>query len=162
MTLGLLIAANHAVAQSAKDLVGTWTLTSADAFGPNPKGSIMFDANGRFSAILMRNNLPKYASNNRTQATPAEHKATVDGSLAYFGTYSVTGTDLNLRMEGSTYPNRTGNDQKRINMSITGDELPGAEHQVLVGMNTDVNPAGNRQAGSSLFQVLAGEMNGGQ
>ena len=36
--LGLLITAGHAVAQTAKDLVGAWTLVTADAFGANPKG----------------------------------------------------------------------------------------------------------------------------
>src|SRR5258707_1016563 len=101
--LGLTLTASHAAAQSAKDLVGVWTLTTADAFGAAPKGSIIFEANGRFSAILMRAELPKYASNNRTQGTPAENKTTVEGSLAYFGTYSVTGTDLNFHIEGSTY-----------------------------------------------------------
>ena len=33
--LGLLISAGHAVAQTAKDLVGAWTLVTADAFGAN-------------------------------------------------------------------------------------------------------------------------------
>jgi len=72
---------------------------------------------------LMRAALPKYASNNRTQGGPADYKATVEGSLAYFGTYSVSGTDLLLHIEGSTFPNWTGSDQKRINLAITGDEL---------------------------------------
>ena len=49
--------------------------------------------------------------------------STVEGSLAYFGTYSVSGTDLLLHIEGSTFPNWTGSDQKRINLAITGDEL---------------------------------------
>jgi Lipocalin-like domain len=95
--LGLIFSLGGAVAQtkSLKDqLVGTWTLFSTDAYGPSPKGSYMFDPNGRFSAILMRNDLPKYSSNNRTQGTPPEYKATVDGSLAYFGTYSVIGPNL--------------------------------------------------------------------
>jgi hypothetical protein len=121
--LGLILTASHAAAQSAKDLVGVWTLSSADAFGPAPKGAITFEANGRFSAMLMRADLPKYTSNNRTQGTPAEYKATVDGSLAFFGTYSVSGTDLNLHIEGSTFPNWTGTDQKRTNISINGDEF---------------------------------------
>jgi hypothetical protein len=112
-----------AAAQSAKDVVGTWTLVTADAFGPNPKGAAIFEANGRFSIMLMRADLPKYASNNRTQATPAEYKATVDGSLAYFGTYSLSGTDLNLHIEGSTFVNWVGGDQKRINVSVTADEF---------------------------------------
>jgi len=81
------------------------------------------EANGRFSAILMRADLPKYASNNRVQGTAAEHKSTVEGSLAYFGTYSVNGTDLNLHIEGSTFPNWTGADQKRTNISLVGDEF---------------------------------------
>jgi hypothetical protein len=121
--LGLVLTASHAAAQSAKDIVGVWTLTSAEAFGPAARGSLIFEANGRFSAILMRAELPKYASNNRTQGTAAEYKTTVEGSLAYFGTYSVSGTDLNFHIEGSTYPNWTGTDQKRTNTAITGDEL---------------------------------------
>jgi len=121
--LGLALSAGNAAAQSSKDLVGSWTAVSVDAYGPNPKGSLIFEANGRFSLQLMRTDLPKYLSNNRTQGTPAEYKATVEGSLSYFGTYSVSGTDLILHIEGSTFPNWTGTDQKRINLSVSGDEL---------------------------------------
>jgi hypothetical protein len=73
--------------------------------------------------MLMRADLAKYASNNRAQGTAAENKATVEGSIAYFGTYSVSGTDVNFHIEGSTFPNWAGSDQKRINLAITGDEL---------------------------------------
>ena len=122
--LGLALPASNAVAQLAKDLVGAWTIVSAgDAYGPTPKGALIFNANGRFSLQLMRHDLPKYVSNNRTQGTPAEYKATVEGSLAYFGTYAVSGTDLNLHIEGSTFPNWIGMDQKRINLAVSGDEL---------------------------------------
>src|ERR1700756_6054055 len=92
--LGLALCSSNAVGQSAKDLVGTWTIVSAEAFGPNPKGLLIFDPNGRYSLQLMRADLPKYASNNRIQGTPAEYKATVEGSISYFGTYAVSGTDL--------------------------------------------------------------------
>src|ERR1700676_3703184 len=101
--LGFVMSLSSAMAQtkSLKDqLVGTWTLSSAEPYGTNPKGSYVFDSNGRFSAILMRNDLPKYTSNSRTQATAAEYKGTVDGSIAYFGAYSVNGTDLDLKIEG--------------------------------------------------------------
>jgi hypothetical protein len=124
--LGFVMSLSSAMAQtkSLKDqLVGTWTLSSAEPYGTNPKGSYMFDSNGRFSAILMRNDLPKYTSNSRTQGTPAEYKGTVDGSIAYFGTYSVNGTDLDLHVEGSTFANWTGTVQKRTNVSVVGDEL---------------------------------------
>jgi hypothetical protein len=124
ISLGLALALpSAAVALSAKDLVGTWTLVEVDAYGPNPKGAAMFDANGRFSMIFLRGDLQKYAANSRTQATPAESKVTVDGSLAYFGTYSLSGTDLTFHIEGSTFANWTGGDQKRINVTVTADEL---------------------------------------
>jgi hypothetical protein len=97
--------------------------SAVDAYGPNPKGAATFDANGRFSMIFLRGDLPKYAANSRTQATPAESKVTVDGSLAYFGTYSLSGTDLTFHIEGSTFPNWTAGDQKRINVTVTPDEL---------------------------------------
>jgi len=124
--LGLIMSLCSAMAQtkSLKDqLVGSWSLVSAEPYGTNPKGSYMFDANGRFSAVLMRNDLPKYTSNSRTQGTSAEYKSTVDGSIAYFGTYSVSGTDLDLHIEGSTFANWTGTVQKRTNVTVAGDEL---------------------------------------
>jgi Lipocalin-like domain len=121
--LGSAFSAGTAAAQSANDLVGSWTPVSVDAYGPNPKGSLIFEANGRYSLQLMRPDLPKYASNNRTQGTPTECKITTEGSLSHFGTYSVTGTDLIFHVEACTFPNWTGTDQKRINLSVTGDEL---------------------------------------
>ena len=48
------LSTNQAAAQSAKDLVGAWTLVSADAFGANPRGTVIFEPNGRFAAMLMR------------------------------------------------------------------------------------------------------------
>ena len=124
--LGLALAAGNAFALTAKDLAGTtWTLVSvsADTFGSNPKGVLMFDASGRVFAQLMRPDLAKYASNNRNQGTPEEYKATVQGMISYFGTYSVSGTDLLIHIEGSSFPNWTGTDQKRTNITVTGDEL---------------------------------------
>ena len=121
--LGPAFSAGTAAAQSANDLVGSWTPVSVDAYGPNPKGSLIFEANGRYSLQLIRPDLPKYQSNNRTQGTPAEYKITVEGSLSHLGTYSVNGTDLIFHVEASTFPNWTGTDQKRINLSVTGDEL---------------------------------------
>src|SRR6266511_98422 len=47
-------------------------------------------------------------------------------------------------------------------VAVAGDELPGAERQVLIGMNADVDPSGDGQAGSPQCQILAGEVDGGQ
>jgi Lipocalin-like domain len=49
----------------------------------------MFDPNGHFSEIITRSDLPKFASNNREAGTPEENKAAVQGSIAFFGTYTV-------------------------------------------------------------------------
>jgi hypothetical protein len=40
--VSLAFCSSIAVAQSAKDLVGTWTIVSAEAFGPNPKGDLRY------------------------------------------------------------------------------------------------------------------------
>jgi hypothetical protein len=83
----------------------------------------MFDASGRYSLMLMRADLPKYESNNRTKGTAEEYKAIGAGSISYFGTYSVSGTDLVLRVEHSSFPNWNGTEQRRTNFTLAGDEL---------------------------------------
>ena len=118
----------------AKQIQGTWTLVSiyneqdgkkTEVFGPNPRGLFVLTPGGRFSMILMRASLPKISSNNRMSGTTEENQAVVQGSVAYFGTYRVLSEKektLNLHMEGSTFPNWDGQDQKRIITAI-GDEL---------------------------------------
>ena len=99
--------------------------SKVDPWGPNPKGAAMFDANGRFTFMIMRSDLPKFASNNRAQATTEEAKAVAQGMIAFYGTYKVNEADktLTTRIEGSSYPNLIGGEQKRIITSLTGDEL---------------------------------------
>ena len=96
---GAALSAGSAFAQTAKDLVGTWKSVStivtgpdgrkSEPFGPNPNSVLVFDANGRFVLVNTRPDLPKFASNNRMQGTAEENKAIVQGSIAYFGTYSA-------------------------------------------------------------------------
>ena len=40
MLISAVAAAKPAAAQSAKDMVGTWTLVTADAFGPSAAGHV--------------------------------------------------------------------------------------------------------------------------
>jgi hypothetical protein len=95
LSFGVFSPREEAVAQTANELVGTWTLVSSmlekdgkttDFYGPNPKGQLMYDANGHFSVIITRSDLAKFASNNREAGTPEENNAVVQGSFAYFGT----------------------------------------------------------------------------
>ena len=92
--------------------------------GSDPKGLLIFTNNGRFAWHLTRPGLPKYASNDRQKGTPEEYAATVQGNLSYFGTYAVSEADntLILHIEGSSFPNWEGVDQKRL-VTLTGNEL---------------------------------------
>src|SRR5882757_7713975 len=108
MALGLVMLPGSAAGQTAKDLMGAWTWVSVEnisangtrtqAFGPTPKGILVFLDNGRFSYLLTRPGRPKYASNNRDMGTAAEDKATAQGSLGYSGTYSVSDKTLIFRV----------------------------------------------------------------
>jgi hypothetical protein len=120
-------------AQQANEVVGAWTLVSitldkdgkkTDFYGPNPQGQLMYDANGRLSVIITRSDLPKLASNNRETGTAEENKAIVQGTIAYFGTYTVSETDktISYHIESSTFPNWNGVDRK-ASFNISGDEL---------------------------------------
>lgn len=117
------------VAQTAKDLVGTWTMVSninirddggrKDVFGPHGKGSVIFESNGHFALVNVNPDAPKFASGNRAQGTADENKTAVLGGLAFFGTYSVKDKVLYLKIEGSTYPNWTGTEQMRPIVSFS-------------------------------------------
>jgi Lipocalin-like domain len=133
--LGASAAPTAALAQIGKDIVGTWTLVSnsstasdgkrTDTFGVNPKGTLMFDANGRFTVVVMRSDLPKFAGKTYRDGTPEEYKAVGQGMLVTFGRYSIdeASKTITTDIEGSSFPNLAGGHQKRIVTSLTGDEL---------------------------------------
>ena len=134
MGLALLPGNTAAQQKSIKDqIVGTWTLVSttgrlpdgSPTWGSNPKTLLIFTNDGRFSAQLMRSDRPKYAANSRVKGTAEENKATAEGTLSYFGTYTISETDkvVTYHIEGSSYPNWNGTDQKRPILSLTADEL---------------------------------------
>jgi hypothetical protein len=83
-----------------------------------------FESNGRFSLLIFRSDLPKFGTNNRATGTAEENKAVVQGSIAYFGTYSVNEADKSytLQIESATFPNWAGTTQKRV-ASIAGDDI---------------------------------------
>ena len=130
---GVFVPREEAVAQTTQELVGTWTLVSiqlekdgkrTDMYGPNPQGQQIFDTNGRYSLIITRSDVPKFASNNREAGTPEENKAAVQGSIAFFGTYTVdeSAKTLTQHVESCSFPNFNGTDRK-LSFSISGDEL---------------------------------------
>lgn len=134
LLVSLALFTGNAAAQGAGSLVGTWTIVTNETvdaagktsptFGPNPRGSLIFTSNGRYSATLARASLPKFAAGNRGKGTADENKAVVVGSISHFGTYTVDEKDksFTFRVETSTYPNWDGTSQKRP-FTVSGDEL---------------------------------------
>jgi len=136
--LGLVVLPGSGIAQqkSLKDqLVGTWNITAVTVnrndgtkvqpFGPNAKGVMTLTSDGHFTLVNTRPGRSKFASNNRMEGTAEENKATVQGTLAYFGTYTVNEGEkgFTLRIEASSFPNDEGAEQKRVITSFTGDEM---------------------------------------
>src|SRR6516225_4912690 len=136
--LGALFPADKALGQQAENtlknqLVGTWLLVSnftnrgdgskVDILGPNPKGMLMIDNGGPLSVPEMRSERPKFGSNSR-QGTAAESKAIMQGSIAYFGTYTIdeAAKTLSVRIDACSFPNWNGTDQKK-SLTISKDEL---------------------------------------
>lgn len=114
-----------------KDVAGTWQLVSVEVveagkkielFGANPKGQMVLTPEGRFTLIVTRADLPKYKAGVRQRGTADEFQATVQGSLAYYGAYSVEGGNLVFKIEGSTFPNLIGETQQRA-VKVAGDDL---------------------------------------
>ena len=123
-----------ASAQSASDVVGTWTLVSSltekdgartDQFGSGAKGMLTLDADGHFMLTIIGPDLPKFVSNNRASGTPEENKAVMSKSIAMIGTYSVDSGErtLTFKVDTATFPNWNGTEQKRLLASGNKDEL---------------------------------------
>jgi len=150
VVLGLGSPQGNAMAQQKsfrEQLVGTWTYVSSTAklpdgsplWGPNPRSLLIFTDNGRFSWQVFRSDRPQVGSNDRRNTSPDENKAIMEGSLAYFGTYSVNEADKTLisRIEGATFPNSEGEEQKRIITRLTVDELRYANSETTLGANVE-------------------------
>jgi Lipocalin-like domain len=151
--LALALVSGQAIAQqkTLKDqLVGHWIFVSSidtnkdgtktNRFGPNPKGLAMFDASGRFSFFISRADIPKFAANSINQGTAEENKAVLQGSIAYYGTWSVDEASKTLitNVEAATFPNLNGATQKRTITSLTADELKYTNPATTAGTSSDV------------------------
>jgi hypothetical protein len=117
-----------------EQLVGTWMLVAWEQrrtdgskvlrYGEHPLGIAFFDAGGRYIITVMRSDRANHASGALWQSTPDEDKATADGTITYFGTYSVSEahSSIAIHIEGSSFPNWNGCDQKRF-VAIAEDRL---------------------------------------
>jgi hypothetical protein len=150
--LSLAVLTGSAVSQqkSLKDqLVGTWTLvstvdtnkdgTKTDRWGPSAKGLAIFDANGHYSFMIARTDMPKFAVNNVNQGTAEENKAVMQGMIAFFGTWSVDEAKKTLitTVEAGSFPNFNGKSLNRIITSLTADEWKYTNPATSSGTTTD-------------------------
>ena len=113
---------------------GLWKLVSFDStgpdgsplslFGPDPIGTIMYDAQGHMAVQIMQRARPLFAQADWRAGTLEETKAAFDGYLAYFGRYEVNEAEgcVIHHMEGSLFPNWVGGDLKRFYV-LSGNRL---------------------------------------
>jgi len=150
--LGMSLFAGSAFAQQrslTEQLLGTWKLLSHESvsadgtrtpvYGVDPRGVAFFDAGGHFIITVMRADRAKYVVDFPTQGTPDENRATAQGSMTYFGTYSVDEANrtIALHIDASSFPNWNGVDQKRT-FAIAGDRLTLTARALQTGGYADV------------------------
>jgi Lipocalin-like domain len=122
-----------ACAQTTVGLVGTWKLVSltvlksgsaVEILGEHPEGQLVFGADGRYTLVAVRANLPRFASGDRLSATGDENRQIVQGSVAHFGTYKVDSAEhmIEFHIQKGTFPNWDGETQPRP-FVMDGDRL---------------------------------------
>lgn len=108
--------------------VGTWTLVGTDVlhkdgseapdpnYGSAPKGLMMIDAKGDYSAQIFKAARPHFASGDKLKGTSAEYQAAVDGSSTHFGTISIDDAKhiIVFHIQNASFPNWEGQDQVRF------------------------------------------------
>lgn len=123
-----------AAASAATSLAGTWTLAAADdlhadgsrtrGYGQAPKGRLIIDAAGRYSLQIFKAERARFASGDKRKGTAAEFEGAVLGSSTHYGTVAVDEAAhvLVFRIEGASYPNWEGTEQRR-SYELKGGEL---------------------------------------
>ncbi len=122
----------------------SWTLTAPDGriefpYGEDAVGCIIYTAEGRMAAHLMRRQRVLFRSDNRRESTPEERAAAFFDYFSYCGPYTLQpdARTITHHVEACSFPNWVGTDLVRT-FRFEGDSLTlwaalasGAEH-VLV------------------------------
>lgn len=115
-------------------LVGTWVLADMHAdtwdgddrnpFGANPQGRMILDRTGHATVVIIGADRVQFRSGDRLTGSAEENQAAVQGSQAFYGTYSVGESDHTLvfHIERSSFPNWDRSAQEST-IKIDADEL---------------------------------------
>jgi hypothetical protein len=113
--------------------VGSWELVSSSDknsdgsshWGDNPKGTFIFEPNGRYAFIIVRSDMRKFAAPSIDKGATEENAMALRGALAHFGTYTYDAQSKTMTtvQEGSNFPNLAGITAKRTVSSVPADEM---------------------------------------
>jgi hypothetical protein len=128
------VLATAPVLAGSPSLVGTWVLTAADdlrpdgtrvpAYGKEPRGLLVFGADGRYSVQIFGSVRPRFASGDKRRGTAEEYRAATLDVSSHFGRYEVDAEThtITFRIERASYANWDGTEQRRP-FELAGDEL---------------------------------------
>ena len=130
-------------------LVGAWTLVSVEVTpkggtkgpgfgGPNPKGTLILDASGRYATVTGRPDRPKFKTTVRKDIPAAEFGEAAKAFGANFGTWSVNEADKTLirKWELALVPNNDSLETK-ASISLAKDELKLVGVSATTGATTE-------------------------
>jgi hypothetical protein len=119
---------------TASSLVGTWTLSAADdllpdgtrthAYGSNPSGLLIFEADGRYALQIYSAERAKFAAGDKKRGSPEEYRDASVGASCHFGHYTVDGGKgtITFKIDGASFVNWVGATQTRP-FALKGDDL---------------------------------------
>lgn len=119
---------------TASTLVGTWTLSAADdllpdgtrihAYGANPSGLLIFEADGRYALQIYSAERAQFAAGDKKKGSPEEYRDASVGASCHFGHYTVDGEKgtITFKIDGASFVNWVGASQTRP-FSLKGDDL---------------------------------------
>jgi hypothetical protein len=121
LTIGLLLPIGT-FAQTSTSIGGTWSLVSlsedhhgqiSHPLGDKPLGQVIYGEHGYLAVILLAGDREKKPGNPLTPVGPG---------IAYYGTYTVSGSNIAYHVTASTFPNFAATDQKGT-FTVKGDTL---------------------------------------